>query len=265
MAVPFDHISSTYDSVFTRSAIGQLQRKHAWRYLEQVMLELEGLEMLELHCGSGEDAMMFSDRGFNLVATDLSVETQKIAQQKEESYSMQRRIGSQYLDLDSFDETLFDKKFDLIFSNFGGLNSISPESFQRLLERIPAMLNPRGRFVGVLMPKFCLWETLYHAAKFKFGKTFSRWTCNEVIGRFDGVYKKAWYYSPSEIKEWSKANFKMVRTKPVGIALPPTSLDSVFLRKKKLLLSLHRFEKKLNRLSICSGMADHFIFDLQVK
>jgi ubiquinone/menaquinone biosynthesis C-methylase UbiE len=127
MAVPFDHIASSYDSLFSQTAIGQLQRKRVWNYVETVIPELKGFEMLELNCGTGEDALLFGERGFNIVATDISEEMLKVTQKKAQQFSMQHRISSQYLDLESFNETLFDKKFDLVFSNFGGLNFINPE------------------------------------------------------------------------------------------------------------------------------------------
>jgi ubiquinone/menaquinone biosynthesis C-methylase UbiE len=265
MAVPFDHIATTYDSVFTRTAIGQLQRKHVWKYLERIIPQLDGLEMLELNCGTGEDALMFSDKGFNIIATDVSVEMLKVTQQKAEKYSMQNRISSQYLDLESIGEMLFDKKFDLIFSNFGGLNCISPESLQKLFDKIPSMLNPNGRFIGVIMPKFCLWESLYYFAKFKFSRMFRRWTSHEVIANLHGTTLKTWYYAPSQIRGWASGNFKLVKTQPVGIALPPSYLDSFFVRKKKFLIALHKLEKKINQHSLYSGMADHYIIDLQLK
>src|SRR5688500_9177279 len=155
MGMPFDHIASTYDSVFTRSAIGQFQRKRVWKYIENVIPDLKGFEMLELNCGTGEDALLFGERGFNIVATDIGQEMLKITQKKAEQVSLQHRISSHYLDLDSFNETLFDKKFDLVFSNFGGLNGLNPESLRKLLQNLPSILNPGGRFVGVIMPKFC--------------------------------------------------------------------------------------------------------------
>jgi ubiquinone/menaquinone biosynthesis C-methylase UbiE len=265
MAAPFDHIASTYDSVFTRSAIGMLQRRHVWNYLEKIIPQLNGLEMLELNCGTGEDAMMFSEKGFNIIATDVSAEMLRVTEQKAQQFSMQHKISSHYLDLESFNETLFDKKFDLIFSNFGGLNCINPESLQKLLEKIPAMLSPGGRFVAVIMPKFCFCEALYFLLKFQFGKMFRRWTTREVIANLQGTALKTWYYKPSQIKQWSKKYFSVIATKPIGLALPPSYLDSFFLRKKRLLITLNKIEKKINRVSLYSGMADHFIIDLELK
>src|SRR5688572_4981004 len=172
MGVPFDHIASSYDSSFTQTPIGQLQRRQVWNHLEKIMTELSGLDILELNCGTGEDAVLFSEKGFNIVATDVSEEMLKVTQEKVQQYSMQHRISSQYLDLDSFDDSLFEKKFDLVFSNFGGLNCITPESFQKLLNKLPGILTPQGRFVAVIMPKFCLWESIYFLLKFQFKNAF---------------------------------------------------------------------------------------------
>jgi len=265
MAAPFDHIASTYDSVFTQSAIGQLQRKQVWRYLEQITPELRGLEILELNCGTGEDAVLFSEKGFNIVATDVSEEMLKVTQQKAHQFSMQNKISSHYLDLDSFDETLFDKKFDLVFSNFGGLNCINPESLKKLLQKLPHILNPKGRFVAVIMPKFCLWESLYFLARFQFKNVFRRWTQDEVLADLHGMFVKTWYFRPSQIKTWSSQNFSMVSRKPVGFALPPSYLEKFFERKKRLLFGLNIMEKKLFNVSLLSGMADHFIIDLKLR
>jgi hypothetical protein len=59
MAVPFDHMTSPYNSMFSRSAISQLQRKTVWKYIEKIMPQLKGYEMLELNYGSGDDADLF--------------------------------------------------------------------------------------------------------------------------------------------------------------------------------------------------------------
>ena len=265
MAVPFDHIATTYDSIFTQSAIGQLQRKMVWDYLEKITPELNGLEILELNCGTGEDAVLFSERGFNIVATDISEEMLKVTQQKALQYSLQHKISSHYLDLDSFDETVFHKRFDLIFSNFGGLNCINPEALQKLLQKIPSVLSPGGRFVAVIMPKFCLWESVYNLLKFHFKGAFRRWTSREVIANLHGTQLKTWYYRPSQVKRWSRDNFKFIASRPVGITLPPSYLETFFAKRKNFLMQLSGWEKKLHSLSMLSGMSDHYVIDLQLK
>ena len=265
MAVPFDHIATSYDVTFTNSVIGQLQRKRVWRYLEEITPELNGLEILELNCGTGEDAILFGDRGFNIVATDVSEEMLRVTQQKVQQYSLQNKISSHYLDLDAFDETIFNKKFDLVFSNFGGINCIKPEALQKLLKKIPYILEPGGRFVAVIMPKYCLWETFYFLLKFQFNNAFRRWTNDEVIADLNGATLKTWYYQPRMIKKWAKASFTLVRKVPVGISVPPSYLEKFFSTRKRWLFWHYNMEKKLRGYSFLSAFADHFIIDLKVK
>jgi ubiquinone/menaquinone biosynthesis C-methylase UbiE len=265
MKAPFDHIAQTYDSHFTNSSIGQFQRQVVWRYIEKIIPALNGLEMLELNCGTGEDAIMFGSRGFNIVATDISQEMLRVTEQKAKQFSMQHRISSRYLDLESFDETFFEKKFDLVFSNFGGLNCVRPESIKRLLERIPSILSPGGRVVAVIMPKFCLWENLYFAAKFRFSRAFRRNSETEVLAHLHGEEMSIWHYSPDDIKKWSVDHFTCINTQPIGITLPPSYLESFFSNKKRVLNCLNFVEKRISNLSFLSGVSDHFLIDLKLR
>ena len=262
--MPFDHIASPYDSLFTRSAIGQLQRKGVWKYIETILPELKGFEMLELNCGSGEDAVLFGEGGFNIVATDITEEMVKLTQKKAEQFSMQNKISSHYLDLDTFNETLFDKKFDLIFSNFGGINCINPESLQTLIAKLPTLLNPGGRFIGVVMPRFCAWETIFFTLRCQFRKAFRRLSSKQQFSDLHGPNIKMWYYGPSQLKDWSKKHFRVVSMRPIGVVLPPAYLERFFTVIKRWLLRLIKIEKKLNGSSLFSGMADNFLIDLQL-
>jgi ubiquinone/menaquinone biosynthesis C-methylase UbiE len=265
MALPFDHIASPYNSMFSRSAIGQLQRKKVWGYVENIIPQLKGFEMLELNQGTGEDAALFGEQGFNMIATDIGAEMMKVTAKKSNQFSMQHTISSHYVDLDTFNETLFDKKFDLVFSNFGGINAINPESVKKLLAKLPHILKPGGRFIGVVMPKFCAWETIFFLLRLQMKKAFRRFTSKEVITTEQGGDLRTWFYTPRQITKWSKEKFNLVRCSPVGVALPPVYLERFFKLRKKWLLNLNDLEKKFGQSSLFSGMSDNFIVDLQLK
>lgn len=265
MAVPFDHITSPYNSMFSRSAISQLQRKTVWKYIEQTIPQLSGFEMLELNYGSGDDADLFSERGLNMVATDIGAEMLKVTDKKTAQFSMQHGISSHYIDLDNLNENLFDKKFDLIFSNFGGLNAINPESLRKLFDTLPKILKPGGRFIGVVMPKFCAWETIFFLLRFQLKKAFRRLTSKDVILNHKGSDFHTWFYTPAQIKRWTRHKFKLVSCKPVGVALPSVYLERFFKLKKRWLVNLNNLEKKFGQSSLLSGMSDNFIVDLQLR
>lgn len=263
MGVPFDHIAS-FDSLFTRSLIGQLQRKQVWSYLHAITPELKGLEILELNCGSNEDTMLFSEKGVNLVATDISEEMHKVTAVKANQYSMQHRISAQYLDPESFDETVFDKKFDLVFANFGGLNCLHPEAVRRLLENLPSIMAPGGRFVGVVTPKFCLFESLYYLTRFRFRQAFRRNTPQETTVHFGAASFKTWYYNPAQLVRWAANRFEIIRKIPVGLSTPPVALEARFQRSKRLVFKLSRWGKRFDTWSTFAGLADNYLIDLRL-
>ena len=263
MSASFDHIATSYDASFTRTAIGMLQRKIVWQYIERIIPELPGIEILELNCGTGEDAVLFSKKGFNVLATDISMEMLRVTEKKVAQASMQHHVHVRPLNLMEFDETLFSKKFDLIFSNFGGLNCVPPSAIKSLLGKIPTMLNPGGRFIAVIMPKHCLWESMYFILKFKLANAFRRWTSKVVSAHIEGHQVDTWYYNPAQIKKWQGQAFTKIVCRPVGLALPPAYLDNYFVPRNKLLMRLYALEKKLHSFACLSKFADHFIIDLK--
>jgi ubiquinone/menaquinone biosynthesis C-methylase UbiE len=265
MEAAFDHIAQAYDSHFTTSETGQLLRRQVWQYLEKVMPELSGLEILELNCGTGEDALLFGKRGFNILATDVSEEMLKVTQSKALLHSVQHRVNSRLLDLSNMEDATFDKKFNLIFSNFGGLNCINLESLEKLVNRLPHLLSPGGRFIGVIMPRFCLIETLYFIYKRQLPQAFRRMKKEGVMANLQNSSVRTWYYSPGQLRTLAKKNFVTLRIRPVGIALPPSYGEHYFSTRKRSLRFLEKVENKLNRFSFLSGIADHYIIDFKLR
>src|SRR5581483_4470731 len=69
-AVPFDSLAADYDRSFTASAIGRHMRAAVWRRLDAAFQP--GERVLELNCGTGEDAVYLGRRGVRVLATDIS-------------------------------------------------------------------------------------------------------------------------------------------------------------------------------------------------
>jgi len=68
----FDRVAASYDDSFTRTVIGQAQRKQVWKRLLKAFAP--GDRILELNCGTGEDARFLAIRGRRIVACDGSAE-----------------------------------------------------------------------------------------------------------------------------------------------------------------------------------------------
>src|SRR6478735_6450842 len=67
---PFDGMAADYDRSFTASSIGQRMRAVVWHRLATAFRS--GERVLELNCGTGEDAVHLGSRGVRVLATDTS-------------------------------------------------------------------------------------------------------------------------------------------------------------------------------------------------
>ena len=82
MQSPFDKIAPVYDELFTNTAIGKMQRNIIYNYMDESLSTNQQINILELNCGTGEDAVYFAKKGFGVVATDVSEEMLKITEEK---------------------------------------------------------------------------------------------------------------------------------------------------------------------------------------
>ncbi len=260
MSNDFDKHAKNYDTVFTFSEIGKAQRERVYHFLNKELLNDKPLSILEVNCGTGADARCFSEKGHRVIATDISSEMIEVAKKKHKNSS----VVFQELDITRLNKDAFLEKFDLIFSNFGGLNCLSPNQVKEFISQTKDLLNPNGKIALVIMPRHCIWEKLYFLFKREFQKINRRNTNDFIIANVAGNEVKTWYYNPSKIKLFAEELFKTILVKPIGIKLPPSYLESFFSNKKIWLKLLIQGEKWLP-YSIWAPYSDHFLILLEKK
>lgn len=263
MKAVFDDNAELYDVEFTHSPIGKLQRKLVWEYLERKFF-LDGMNVLELNCGTGEDAVFLAKHNCNVLATDVSRKMLMQTQRKAIHHQLQSKIATLWLDLNEMELPDNVKKFDLIFSNFGGLNCIGANEFKKLLFASKSLLKQNGRMVLVLMPKFCLWETVYFIFKLQFKKAFRRYTKKAVKAKVGNKEMNIWYYNRKNVDVLT-TDFKIVHSQPIGLAIPPSYFNNIWLHKSRILNILNVIERRFNGFSFLSNFSDHFLIDLELK
>lgn len=266
----FDAIAENYDSEFSETAVGRLQRRLVWNFLLKKFQGKKNLQILELNCGTGEDAIWMTENlGAKIWATDLSEKMVAVSSQKVFQKNLTGKIEVETCGILQAAEKFEGKKFDLVFSNFGGFNCLPPEGIEKFGGQIFQLLRAEGHFVAVVMGKFCWWESLYFFLKFQFQKMSRRWSGRPVAARLDAqTFVETWYFSPPEFqklifqKNVASENLKTVAVEPVGFWLPPSYLNPFFEKKTRLLAMLDFLENKI-RPSVFSRAADHFLIAFQ--
>ncbi|WP_046743941.1 class I SAM-dependent methyltransferase [Kordia zhangzhouensis] len=256
----FDVAAAQYDNTFTYSNIGKAQRARVFKYINPIIQQAHKLSILELNCGTGADAIEFAKLNHHVIATDISSGMIEVAQAKSHPTNLSFKIQ----DINTISTNTFECKFDLIFSNFGGLNCLSQDQLSQFFHTASNLLLPKGKMALVIMPKHCIWERLYFSIKRDSNKANRRNTNENVIANVDGVNVKTWYYNPKDISALAREHFIPKKIKPIGVTIPPSYLENS-LAAKFPIISICKGLDSILTASIFSKYADHFLIILEKK
>ena len=248
----FDELAPDYDFDFTGSLIGRLQRQAVWRLLNRVFVP--GDRLLDLGCGTGEDAAALARAGFRVHGVDISPRMIELAEERTQAEGLDDRVSFEALPVEEIDQ-LPVQGFDGAFSNFSAINCVKDlrPVASALAERIP-----RGRAVALcVMSKFCLWETALLPLTFNLHKAFRRsgaWSDDADGGR--GGYR-VYYPTVREIAETFAPAFRLERAPGVGVFVPPTYLEPFAQKAPAVTKSLAEVDRLVADKPGFRAVADH--------
>ena len=122
-ALAFDQMAKDYDEVFTRSLIGRAQRDAVWNMLTKTFRS--GDHILELNCGTGEDALFLARNSIAVTACDASQQMIQIASRRLKAESPNALVQFHLLPTEQVSQLSPEVPFDGAFSNFSGLNCVA--------------------------------------------------------------------------------------------------------------------------------------------
>lgn len=263
MASPLQPDPSAYDREFTFSRIGMVQRRMVWGYLDR-MLQMPGMNVLELNCGTGTDAVHLARNGHRVLATDISEEMLRVAREKARQYGVEDKITHLRLGFDDVAQ-LTTAPMDLVLSNFGGFNCIDAQHLKRLSGPIANVLKPGGRMVAVLMPDRCFSETAFHFFSGRWKQAFHRGRYDPVWATLSGTGAFTWHHAPNSFRRAFEDRFNMVNLRPIGLLVPPTHFENRLAHRPRLLDNLARWDERLSRWPWIARYADHYLVDLELR
>ena len=138
----FDKLAMRYDELWTDSPVGRLERDEVWRCLERLFRP--GDRLLDLGCGTGEDAVHLERLGAKVLGIDASPAMVRVA--------CARGVDASVLGIE--DLASISGHFDGAISNFGALNCVADLAAVRVA--LARLILPRGYFAVCLLGRFCL-------------------------------------------------------------------------------------------------------------
>jgi len=260
MTTDFDAAAAGYDATFTHSVIGKAQRKSVYGLLSDALHESPAQKILEINCGTGEDAIWLAQQGFEVVASDISEAMIGVAKSKSDANNPVFRQA----DINALSQNFEGEQFDLIFSNFGGLNCVSSVRLELFFKHASELLTENGRLLLVIMPKNTKWEQLYFLAKADFKNVFRR-KRNSATANVDGQKVLTYYYNPTETAHLAQRYFAVEKISPIGFFVPPSYLEPFFSKHPTLFSVLDALESAVKNWSFLSKHADHYFINLRKR
>lgn len=247
----FDPLASTYDSDFTQQPIGQILRS---RIHDRLLTHFSADdEVLEIGCGTGEDAFFLAQHGIHVTATDASDKMLAITQKK---VINQPNVVVKKLDLTNMpDHMPTNHHYHGVFSNFGALNCI--DDWQPLAHWLSKRLPIGAKACFGVMSPYCAWEFLWHAGHFKWDIALRR------LRGDDFGDLRITYPTIKRLTDDFSSYFKRVNVLPLGLFLPTSALFDVVQKRPTMMKTLLTLEKRFQATSQLALFADHYWIEFE--
>ncbi|GBC83694.1 tRNA 5-carboxymethoxyuridine methyltransferase [bacterium HR11] len=297
MACPFDALAVAYDAWFTDRPLGRRLRAVVWECLERVFQP--GDRVIDLGCGTGEDAVWLARRGIVVTAVDASAAMLAVARRKAEAAGVADRIEFVQMDLNETQDAgcSVSSSHPSLPVPPVGLFAPPPSAHQptgrparddgsplgpsvpplwdgvladfgvlnciadrrTLAATLARWVRPGGSVVLVPMGPLCLWEVGWHLLHGRVRTAFRRFRSGAPARLKDGGVVRVWYPSPRRLRAEFAPYFRPVQTMGLGVLLPPTDLSHWVERRPRWLARLDRWERRIRRLPLTAWLGDHYL------
>jgi len=141
---PFHQIAPRYAELWSETSRGRAQREQVWREIDRLFKA--GDRVLDLGCGTGDDAVRLMSRGVSALGIDSAPGMVEIART--------RGVAAKRMAIEVLGS--LEDVFDGAISNFGALNCVA--DLDKLSEELARLVRPQGKLALCVMSRFC-WRT----------------------------------------------------------------------------------------------------------
>ena len=249
----FDGMADDYDRSFTATGVGRALRGIVWSHLDRVFHGCRSI--LELGCGTGEDAIHLAGGGARVLALDSSSRMLGIAEAKARRAGCEDLIEFRCIPMEQMSAYLAGRRFDGVLSNFGAVNCVA--GLPRLAADVAGRLTPGAPLVWVVMGKYSPWEWVWYLAHGSWRKAVRRLAAGGARWRGMTIH----YPTPGQMAAVLEPHFLVHRLSALGGVLPPGFAGGWLERSPRMLAGLTWLEKRAHRMRWLAGLADHYIVE----
>jgi SAM-dependent methyltransferase len=262
LASAFDQVAPHYDAQYGP----QSNLVMSWMRGESIALLMETFppksRLMEIGCGTGEEALHLARAGHKVLATDISPMMVVKTAEKVRTAGLHGRITCLAIPGGHLDALKPSPAFDGAYASFGSLNC-EPD-LDRLVGGLANLLRPGAAFVCSVMARWCPVEMAWHLShgrpKQAVHRLHREWQ-PASLQRPDGsaVRLQVRYFSLGEMKNTFSPAFVTERVRSLPLLLPPPHLDSAYRKYRSVFDILEQWELRLRDRWPWHRFGDHFM------
>lgn len=260
----FDKVAAQYDSLYGHQGEnpGVIWMKD--RNWELVSAALQPVtRLVELGCGTGEDAVRFAQQGKFVLATDLAPAMVSATAQRAESHALTDQIAARVTPsaaIGALAAEFGPASFDGAYSGFTLMYEPDLPAVGRGLA---LLLHPGAPLVVTVLSQRCLWEVLWWGLRgHPIGafRRFKRWTKSQIGA---GEKLPATYYTPADLRRAFRPHFTLRRATALNLIKPPSFIDPFYQRHAALFDRLLPLEMRLRAWPLLNSLGHAFVAEFE--
>jgi SAM-dependent methyltransferase len=252
----FAPLAQGYDERFAHRELGRWLRARVHERLAQVLPA--GGRVLDLGCGSGEDALWLAGRGHPVEALDVSPAMLRTAETKARAAGLAGRIRFRQQDLDQGVDPQAGPAAAALL-DFGALNAVADRP--ALARRLHAALSPGAPLVAVVMGPLCPWEIaseLLHLRPFRAFRRLRSGRRARLPGGGAADGPRVFYPTPGRLAADLSPWFRRLALRGIGTLLPASAMGGLVERWPRLFAALRPLDAGLGDRAASAWLSDHY-------